>query len=199
MQGLDPLEQDSGDTVFRDVILLALAGFVAVLLLLLPHINPPAKAEADTSSPGNLIVEIRWPDDIDADVDLWVQAPGGRPVGYSNKGGTAFNLLRDDLGHKGDFTDLNYEVSYSRGLSEGAYTVNLHLYSNTSGEYPIPVAVVVSAKRNAQESSRELLSKRVVMTHMGQEMTIFRFDLDENGRVVPGSVHDLPKLLRGKT
>lgn len=37
---------DSGDdsgTVFRDVILLALAGFVFITVLLLPHINPKAK------------------------------------------------------------------------------------------------------------------------------------------------------------
>ena len=41
---LDPW--DSGDdsgTVFRDVILLALAGFVFITVLLLPHINPKAK------------------------------------------------------------------------------------------------------------------------------------------------------------
>ena len=29
---------------------------------------------------------------LDADVDLWVQAPNDTPVGYSNKGGDFFNL-----------------------------------------------------------------------------------------------------------
>ena len=32
MGGIDPLDGDSGDTVFRDVILLALGGFVAIVL-----------------------------------------------------------------------------------------------------------------------------------------------------------------------
>ena len=77
MHGLEQLEQDDGDTVFRDVIMLALAGFVAIVILLLPHLNPPGKAaQENTSPPGNVIVEVRWPDDLDSDVDLWVQAPG---------------------------------------------------------------------------------------------------------------------------
>ena len=196
MQGLDPFEGESSDTVFRDVIMLALAGFVAVVLLLLPHLNPPAKADEESSSPGNLIVEIRWPDDIDADVDLWVQAPGGAPVGYSNKGDKTFNLLRDDLGRKGDFTDMNYEVSFSRGIPPGGYTVNLHLYSNAAKYYPIPVAVVVSLKRRPEESAKQLLSKKVFLSRLGEELTVFRFDLNKEGRIVPGSVHDLPKPLR---
>ncbi|MGF1609076.1 MAG: hypothetical protein ACFCUQ_06755 [Kiloniellales bacterium] len=197
MQGLDQFDGDSSDTVFRDVIMLALAGFVAVVLLLLPHLNPPAKADDESSSPGNVIVEIRWPDDIDADVDLWVQAPGGSPVGYSNKGDATFNLLRDDLGKKGDFTDMNYEVSFSRGIPAGGYTVNLHLYSNAAKVYPVPVAVVVSLKRRPEESAKQLLSKKVTLTRLGEELTVFRFELSEEGRLVPGSVHDTPKALRG--
>ena len=197
MPGLDHFDEGGSDTVFRDGIMLALAGFVAMVLLLLPHLNPPAKADEETSSPGNLIVEIRWPDEIDSDVDLWVQAPGGTAVGYSNKGDQVFNLLRDDLGRKGDFTEMNYEVTYSRGVPTGGYTVNLHLYSNAAKTYPIPVAVVVSLKRRPDESAKQILTKRVELTRLGEEMTVFRFDLNEDGRVIPGSVHDLPKVLRG--
>jgi hypothetical protein len=87
MFGLEQDEDETG-TVFRDVIMLALAGFVAMVILLLPHLNPPGKAaQENTQPPGNVIVEVRWPDDIDCDVDLWVEAPGDIPVGYSNKGG----------------------------------------------------------------------------------------------------------------
>ena len=127
-------EEDETGTVFRDVIMLALAGFVAMVILLLPHINPPGKAaQENTQPPGNVIVEVRWPDELDSDVDLWVEAPGDIPVGYSNKGGVIFNLLRDDLGKRADATGMNYEVSYSRGIVPGEYTVNLHLYRNVTG------------------------------------------------------------------
>ena len=84
MHDFDPFDDDAAGTVFRDVVMLALVGFVAIVLL--PHLNPPGAKTADNMSPpGNVIVEIRWPDEIDADVDLWVQAPGDIPVGYSNK------------------------------------------------------------------------------------------------------------------
>jgi hypothetical protein len=197
MQGLDPFEGDQGhDTVFRDVIFLALAGFVAVVLLLLPHLHPPKEAEAAIRSPGNVIVEIRWPDDIDADIDLWVEAPGDTPVGYSNKGGAIFNLLRDDLGQRGDSTELNYEISYSRGVPAGEYTVNVHLYRNSGGYVSIPVTISVSVKAKTNESARRLLATELLVENEGEERTAFRFSLDDKGRLIRESVHDLPKSLR---
>ncbi|MDX1574798.1 MAG: hypothetical protein R3285_01310 [Kiloniellales bacterium] len=197
MQGLDPLDGEQGhDTVFRDVIFLALAGFVAVVLLLLPHLHPPKEAEAAIRSPGNVIVEIRWPDELDADIDLWVEAPGDVPVGYSNKGGTIFNLLRDDLGQRGDTTALNYEISYSRGVPAGEYTVNVHLYRNSGGYASIPVTVSVSVKAKTNESARRLLATKLRLDHEGEERTAFRFSLDREGRLLRESVHDLPKPLR---
>src|SRR3546814_1318851 len=81
MHGLDQFEDDTGGTVFRDVTMLALAGFVCIVILLLPHINPKAKTDAEPPH-GNILVELRWPDEADADVDLWVEAPGDRPVGH---------------------------------------------------------------------------------------------------------------------
>ena len=198
MRDIDLFDDESGSTVFRDVILLALAGFVTVVLLLLPHVNPQATAEEASRSPGNVIVELRWPDDIDADVDLWVQAPGDSPVGYSNRAGTIFNLLRDDLGHLIDVTKLNYEFSFSRGVPTGEYTVNVHLYRNRSPRYPVPVTVVVSVKNSAQSSARQILMTKLDLAHEGQELTAFRFKLDEETHLVVGSVHDLPVKLRSE-
>ena len=51
MLEIDPLEDDTGGTVFRDVIMLVLAGFVVTVLLLLPHINPPAQAAKESMDP----------------------------------------------------------------------------------------------------------------------------------------------------
>jgi hypothetical protein len=197
MHGLDPSEEDAADTVFRDVVMLALAGFVVLVILLLPHLNPPGANSADgTTPPGNVIVEVRWPDEIDADVDLWVQAPGDIPVGYSNKGGAVFNLLRDDLGKRADVTGLNYETSYSRGILPGEYAVNLHLYRNASKSYPVPVTVVTSVKQGASDTARQLLASKVLLAREGEELTVYRFGLSGAGALVAGSVHSLPKPLR---
>jgi len=196
MGGLDLFGEDENGTVFRDVIMLALAGFVAIVILLLPFINPQAKQTDDGKSPGSVVIEVQWADGLDADVDLWVQAPGDVPVGYSNKGGAIFNLLRDDLGKISDVTDLNYEVSFSRGVPAGEYTVNLHMYRGLGVTYPIPVKVVASVKKTPAAPTKQILVSTVELKREGQELTVFRFRLDERGDLVPGSVHSLKRELR---
>ena len=196
---MHPLEADAGDdgTVFRDVIMLALLGFVAIVILLLPHLNPPVET-TETASPGNVVVEVRWPDELNVDVDLWVEAPGDQPVGYSNKGGRVFNLLRDDLGHYRDPTQLNYEFAFSRGAPAGEYTVNLHLYRNQTSTTAIPVKVAVSLRGDVDSSMRTIAIREVLLRRTGQEVTVVRFSLDENGALVAGSIHAVPKPLRSE-
>jgi hypothetical protein len=199
MQGLDQFDdEDVNGTVFRDVITLALCGFVAVVILLLPHLNPKQEAQAATAStvPGNVMVEARWADELDTDVDLWVQAPGDVPVGYSNKSGVIFNLLRDDLGRNADPTQLNYEVSYSRGVPPGEYAVNLHMYRNKSKVSPVKVTIVTSVKKPNSESAKQILTSSVDLMVENQETTVYRFKLTDAGELVPGSVNSLPKPLR---
>jgi hypothetical protein len=193
----DGEDGDDADIVFRDLILLTLTGFVTVAVLMLPHVAPSAaRTEDGTAEPGNVLVEANWPPGMDSDVDLWVQAPGDVPVGYSNKGGVVFNLLRDDLGHQADVSRMNYESSYARGIVPGEYTVNLHLYRNRAVEADVPVTVVVSTKPGSDQPARQILASDVKLTREGQEKTVFRFRLTEAGALVPGSVTSLPRALR---
>lgn len=196
MHGLDQLDGADDGTVFRDVIMLALLGFIVIVILLLPHLNPPTKAVSPVSPPGNVVIEARWPDGVDADVDLWVQAPGDRPVGYSNKGARVFNLLRDDLGRSNDVDGLNYEIAFSRGAPAGEYTVNLHLYRKRESRPSVPVKVSIGVQRGASKTLHRIAVRDIDLSHSGEEVTVARFTLDAEGQLVAGSVHDLPKPLR---
>jgi hypothetical protein len=118
------------------------------------------------------------------------------PVGYSNKSGVIFNLLRDDLGRNADPTQLNYEVSYSRGVPPGEYTVNLHMYRNKAKVAPVKVTVVTSVKKPNAESAKQVLTSSIDLMAENQETTVYRFKLTEAGELVPGSVNSLPKPLR---
>lgn len=198
MRDLDFIDDDQTDTVFRDLIMLTLAGFVVMVFLLLPHINPKAQASGEIKSPGNLIVEARWADSIDTDVDLWVQAPSDLPVGYSNQSAALFNLLRDDLGQVNDTSTLNYEVAYSRGIPEGKYAVNLHLYSNRANQFPVNVEVTVSLKPSPHESARKLLTRTIELNSRGSETTVFRFEVNDKAKLIKESVHDMPIELRAQ-
>jgi hypothetical protein len=185
-------------TVWLDTALLMLGGFVLMSVLMMTVVNPPTKSsESDNvQAPGNVIIEAQWADKLDADVDLWVQAPGDVPVGYFNKSGQIFNLLRDDLGRKQDITDYNYEVAYTRGAPGGEYVVNLHMYRGRGLSYPIAVKVVASAKEDSARSAKPLVETTVQLRKEGQELTALRFRLDRNGGLVAGSVNSLFKPLR---
>jgi hypothetical protein len=196
MREIDLPDEGSDGTVFRDVIMLALLGFVTIVILLLPHLNPPGRMESGAFPPGNLIVSVRWPDRIDADVDLWVQAPGDQPVGHSNLGGQVFNLLRDDLGSVQDLDTANFEVAYTRGLPAGEYTINLHLYRSRDGGLPVPVMVEVGLKKSLDAPVRKILARKVSLTRIGEEATVVRFNMESTGALVPGTVNNLPRLLR---
>jgi hypothetical protein len=191
---LDYLDDDTWGTVFRDVIMLALIGFVAMVIMLLPHITQKKQEAEEHKAPGNVIVEIHWPPNMPVDVDLWVQAPNETPVGFWNQGGPTFNLLRDDLGIEGDATNENYEIAYSRGIPAGEYIVNVHMYGRPLKNTPVPVTVVVSVKRPLDES-RQILTTDIMLTRQNQEETAFRFRLTSEGNLVPGSVSTLRRPL----
>jgi len=182
-------------TVFLDAVMLALLGFVAMVVIMLPHLNPPTR-EQEAESAGNVTVEVRWADGLTSDVDLWVKGPGDAPVGYSRKSGRLFDLLRDDLGISRDITDLNYEFAFSRGAPAGEYVVNLHLYGTGHDTPPIDVLVVVSVRNPVSGDMTTVGAKTVALHFRGEEVTVLRFTLDNHAHVVPGSVHDLPMPLR---
>lgn len=192
----EQVAEEPWGVLYRDILTLVLMHFVLFIMVLLQLDEPGKKAADAAPPPGNVIVEVSWPDEMATDVDLWVQGPGDVPVGYSNKGGKLFNLLRDDLGVQNDTSGQNYEVSYSRGLVSGEYIVNLHLYRNNPGKLPVPCVVTVSTKPSDNIGSKEILKTRVELKALGQELTVFRFKLDANGELVPGSVNALKRGLR---
>lgn len=181
---IDDLFQNEADenTIFRDVIFLALIAFVAMLIIVIPFLaDPTEKEDEETVAPGNLMAEIIWDNDLNDDIDLWIIGPGELgPVGYSNKSGLVWNLLRDDTGIVGDLSNMNYENSYSRGLAEGWYRFNVHWYNSISGVDEIKVNLVISIKKKPTDTTKQLMSREVILTLDNKETTVFYFYLDKN-------------------
>lgn len=183
----------SNGTVFRDFTMLMVLGFVAMVIWLLPHINPP-ETDAAAEPPGNVIVAIHWPEG-NIDIDMWLMGPGEiKPVGYSNKSGRLFNLLRDDLGNRDPHR--NYENGFSRGIPAGEYIVNLHCYRCPT----LPIEVEVEVSRNdgkpGKASLRVLAKTTVTLSKRGEEKTAIRFELDGDGSIVENSVNSVFRPLR---
>lgn len=177
-------------TVFQDVFLNLLLGFLAIVILMYPFINDPTEEEQAQKN-GNISVTIEWREPS-SDVDLWVKAPGDRPVGYSRRSGKVFNLLRDDLGAH-DFIPGNYENAWTRGYPPGEYIVNVHCYRCTG----LPIKVRVESYITISTRRVKLFSKFVTLTHVGQELTVHRFTINEEGHLLPDLTNNIPIKLRG--
>lgn len=178
---------EATNVAFLDLILALLLGFVAIALFFLPHLNPPGLGDETTPPPGNIIVEARWADGIDVDIDLWILDPSRRAVSYANKNGDFFDLLRDDLGNLRDDTRLNYEFAFSRGTPDGEYIINVHHFRG-SGGIDVDIKVMLS-------SGRQVFAGAVRLVYVNQEITVVRFRL-KNGVVVAGSIHNTPRPIR---
>jgi hypothetical protein len=184
---------DPSSVTFRDVILVSLLVFVFMIVWMIPHINPEGEdSEDEAPPPGNVIVEMRWPDDVCVDIDLWMLPPTGNRVGFSSMNTDYANLLRDDTGCSADPSGMNYENMFTRGIKPGKYTVNAHWYSGmlTNNPDSVTVRIIVSVKKSVSRSMREILVTDLTLDKVWQELTAFSFELDEDGELVPGSVND---------
>lgn len=180
-----------------DMMMALFLALGAVVYILLPLIADPLEKSDEAPAPqGNLIIELYWPDDIDSDIDLWAMAEAdGMPVGYSNKGGPIFNLLRDDLGRTADISGRNQEIMYSRGIPDGLYVVNAHLFSPKGAKVPIPVKLIVAAKKDDASDYKQLFVVNAELLFYGHERTLARFVM-KDGELVPDSYDSIDTPLR---
>lgn len=182
-------------TLFRDLVMLMVLGFVVMVIWMLPHLNPPARDD-QSEPPGNIIAHIVWPPG-DTDIDLWVDGPGELvPVGYSNKGGLLWNLLRDDLGDRPDATGLNYENAYTRGVVPGEYTINVHCYRCPQLPQHVDVEVALKTEDGDKSSMAVIATTSLDLVSNGQELTALRFRMDDKGGLLPDSIHSVFRPLR---
>lgn len=182
-----------GATIAYIDMLLALA---VVLLALSILVQPAKKADADAqTNPGAMTVELWWDPAVDADVDLWTLAPGGSPVGYSNKTSLGMALLRDDLGRGGDRDSRNYELAVANVLRPGEYVINAMLYRTRDNKLPVAVTMAVTV-RPPKGDPYILQTVKANLVFGGQEITLLRFTLDDKGGLIGPSINHLPKMLR---
>ena len=176
---------------YRDLLTALLVVFIAMAALsLIAVVQQPGR---NVAIQGNLIVAMHWDPRSDSDVDLWVKSPGDEPVGYKRLSGLNCNLLRDDLGRQHDPNSQNEEMTVCRNAPAGAYAVNVMAYDVYDRRFPVQVSVE-SFFSDGKGSSR-IFQRDAKLTYQGQELTVARFDLANGGRLIPGSLNDIPVLL----
>jgi hypothetical protein len=107
--------------------------------------------------------------------------------------------LRDHAGlGTNDPTPLRYKNQFSRGVPPGEYTINLHLFRNLQGTFPVPVDVTVRCSAD-NKGARNVVNTKVQLNKEGEEVTALRFRLDEQCNLTPNSVTSLYRPLRSAT
>lgn len=178
-----PVERLLMDVAFT--LFALFAGIVAVQSQIL-RVSADAAEVAPSTHAGDIMIEARWADGLDCDVDLWTQAPeDAQAVGYSRRADRQTGYVRDDTGMAADVGGLNYETAVVRGLRPGRYVADVHLYA---GRGLAPVTVTVAATLVAAEGrpARQIARRVIILTHDGDEQTAFSFEVDEHEQIVPG-------------
>ena len=184
--------------IFRDLYQLVTLLFIVLAALLLQFAQQDLSEAAEADMPGNLMATISWPEG-NFDVDMWLDGPGEPvPVGYSNKGGLLWNLLRDDLGNFPDFTKFNFENAYTRGLPPGEYRINVQCYR--CPQVPLEVSLEITKRGTAGMDGKApvetIALSTITLFKDREEKTGLAFTVDADGNVVKESMTTLFKPLR---
>jgi len=182
---------------FLDVLLNTLLVLIMVFYMAPMNEEQQKKKTNDKESIDRFRITLTWDDTLADDVDLWVADPVGNLVFYRRREQGLMHLDRDDLGKSNDTMVLqsgetitfphNEESVLLRGITEGEYTVNVHLYRLNSG-HPIEATVTIY---DLGGSDHTVLTKKVTLEHGGDERTVFRFTLDAQGTM--SNINDLPR------
>jgi len=144
------------------------------------------------------LVKINWPSESKDDVDLYVSDPLNQIVYFRQKQIGLMSLDRDDTGREQNMVTLpdgrvvqsqfNEEQVNIRGIVEGEYVVNLHMYRKSDD---LPTKVEVALFKSGAGGDMEIHKQMVTLTTEREEETAFRFTLTRDGGVV--DVNRLPK------
>jgi hypothetical protein len=169
--------------LFKALQVVAFLFFIALLVM-----NPEAKqGKVDTKA--EFIITLGWPDSHPDDIDLYAEDPLGNIVWYHEREAGFMVLDRDDRGGLNNSITVNgrkvmspirQETISIRGILAGEYTVNVNYYLATTTA-PVPVSVKIEKVNPTVEV---VFYDTIMLDHMGQEKTVARFRVAENGNIV---------------
>ncbi|HZC37002.1 MAG TPA: hypothetical protein VE242_15360 [Chthoniobacterales bacterium] len=187
-----------------DFLLGLVVVFVVLFQLSLVVANDEAaKAKEDHLKNASLyLIKMSWPGESDDDVDLYVSDPAHHLVFFKAMQSGLMSLDRDDTGRGSNTVILpdgrkvmsawNEERVTIRGIVEGEYIVNVHMYRKSSNP---PTKVEVSLYKTDSSEDIMVHQKVVTLSAERQEETAFRFTLTKDGNVV--DINELPKSFVG--
>lgn len=188
-----------------DVMLGLVIVFIALfrLSILIANAEQAEKKQSHVKDDALFLITVMWPGESDSDIDLYVADPMSHLVYFRRLQDGLMCLNRDDTGAKSNMITMpdgrkvksaeNIERVEIRGVIEGEYVVNVHLYRQDDSSQPVKSIVTLYKVTPAEDV--KLHEKVVTLASKGQEETAFRFALTQAGEVA--DINELPKRFVG--
>ena len=185
-----------------DVCINLVLVFAVLLKLSLLAINAESAESTQKRLKSNalFLIKVVWAGESDDDVDTYVSDPLSHLVFFKRLQDGLMNLDRDDTGSSSNLITLpdrrvvksayNEEQVEIRGIIEGEYIVNVHMYRKAT---PTPTKVIVTLYKVAEGEDVQIHERVLTLAQQGQEETAFRFTLTRSGEVA--DINELPKSL----
>ena len=185
-----------------DVCINLVLVFAVLLKLSLLAINVESAESAQKRLKSNafFLIKVVWAGESDDDVDTYVSDPLSHLVFFKRLQDGLMNLDRDDTGSSNNLITLpdgrvvksayNEEQVEIRGIIEGEYIVNVHMYRKAT---PTPTKVIVTLYKVAEGEDVQIHERVLTLAEQRHEETAFRFTLTKSGEVA--DINELPKSL----
>src|SRR5207253_1782362 len=186
--------------------LMAMIALYAFLFLIAYALIKPANAKPGVEMKAEYLLTLDWPDGNLDDIDLHLLLPDQKMVKFRNREVEHAMLDHDDLGTNGVYVSADgktmripehKEVITLRAIVPGTYVANVHVYRinadtttwHSDSKLPLPVKVRL-VKLNPRVE--ELAATEVVLSHLGEQRTAFKFRIAETGDVTVDRDADVP-------
>lgn len=179
----------SCNTSFLDLLFNMLLAFTALFVLSFALINQNKDiSKSSVEVKAEFMITMSWPDDMDNDIDIYVEDPLENLVFFRSREVGLMHLDRDDLGFKNDTVDTpqgpmkypyNREIVTFRGFHPGEYCINVHAYK-MNDKRPCPVIIQID---KVNPTLKTLMIAQVILEAQGDEKTAIRFKLNKDGLI----------------
>lgn len=193
-------------TAYIDLLINVLTGMVFLFMITTLLINAPKKEESGVKREAEYVIIMKWPSEINCDVDIWVRAPDKSIVFFANKDVKIMHIERDDLGWLNDVENgANEETWALRGKLAGEYTVNAHLYACRDKDKTyelgekLPFILPVSFSLiQINPNVTVVLNQIITLEKVWEEKTAFNFTLLPDNSFDPKVNYDQHNLIKLK-
>ena len=160
----------------------------------------PTKAKTDgVKEKAEYLITIEWSVDIDADADIWLATPRGKPVFYGSRDVGCARLDSDNRGFMDEVITLadgsqtkvesDKETIQLRCIEPGHYDLGVHLYEYRDKNFSVSAdrqdlglkVHVEIVKLNP--TVRVVFAKDVTLDRVWQTINVESFDMDRNGKI----------------